>query len=86
MKNSSPASRKANGELRATAKRSIRAGGRRPSVSLEDDFWNSLGDIAVLRGLSRIKLVSEVDTARDNQANLSSAIRLYVLEFYKARD
>jgi len=85
MKNSSPPTRKADGEIRATAKRSVIAIGRRTSVSLEDEFWNSLTDIALSRGVSRGVLISEIAADHGDQANLSSAIRLYVLEFYTAQ-
>jgi predicted DNA-binding ribbon-helix-helix protein len=63
-------------------KRSVRIAGHRTSLSLEAAFWDQLKTIAAARGLSLNKLVEEIDSARTTQAkraNLSSAIRIYVL-------
>jgi predicted DNA-binding ribbon-helix-helix protein len=65
-------------------KRSIVIAGRKTSVSLEDEFWKSLKEIAKERGMTLEELVSAIDADR-NHANLSSAIRLFVLGFYRAR-
>ena len=65
-------------------KRSIIFNGRKTSVSLEDDFWNALRDIAHGRGETLSRLVSGIDANRKN-ANLSSALRVFILEFYKGR-
>ena len=54
------------------------------SVSLEDGFWESLRKIADERGETLSSLVSGIDASRQN-ANFSSAIRVFILEFYKAR-
>jgi predicted DNA-binding ribbon-helix-helix protein len=51
-------------------KRSVAVGGHRTSISLEDEFWSGLKEIA--------QTVTEIDTTRQ-QKNLSSAIRLFVL-------
>ena len=56
--------------------------GRKTSVALEDAFWNGLKEIAEQRHESLAHLVSSIDAERQH-ANLSSAIRLYVLEFYR---
>ena len=63
-------------------KRSVRIAGHRTSLSLEAAFWDQLKAIAAARGLSLNKLAEEIDSARTAQAkraNLSSAIRIYVL-------
>jgi predicted DNA-binding ribbon-helix-helix protein len=60
-------------------KRSIIIDGHKTSVSLEDAFWSDLKDIAHSQQATLSKLVSQIDETRQ-QANLSSAIRLYVLE------
>ena len=60
-------------------KRSLAIAGHRTSVSLEDAFWRRLQAIAVGRGLSVSALAAEIDAAR-GEANLSSAIRVHVLE------
>ena len=65
------------------AKRSIVAAGHRTSVSLEDAFWNGLKEIARGRNITLSELVAVIDSER--QGNLSSAIRLFVLNFYRNR-
>ena len=65
-------------------KRSIVIAGHKTSVSLEDAFWSGLKDIAVSRNLTLSELVVVLDTAR-RQGNLSSAIRLFVLQDYRLR-
>jgi predicted DNA-binding ribbon-helix-helix protein len=64
------------------AKRSIVIAGHKTSVSLEDQFWNSLKEIASQRGMTLAELVAAIDSDRQH-ANLSSAIRLFVLGFYR---
>jgi predicted DNA-binding ribbon-helix-helix protein len=64
-------------------KRSVRIAGHRTSLSLESAFWDQLKQIADARRLSLNKLVAEIDTARTaaaSPANLSSAIRVFVLK------
>ncbi len=63
-------------------KRSIIIGTRKSSVSLEDAFWNALNEIASEVGCTPSVIVSPIDKDRQH-ANLSSAIRLYVLEHYR---
>jgi len=65
-------------------KRSIVIAGHKTSVSLEDAFWTSLKEIAVGRQTTLSDLVAAIDTERQH-GNLSSAIRLFVLEHYQAR-
>jgi len=60
-------------------KRSLVIAGHRTSVSLEDAFWRRLRLIASERGLSLNRLAAMVDASRGG-ANLSSAIRVFVLE------
>jgi len=64
-------------------KRSIVIAGHKTSVSLEDAFWQGLKQIAGQRDLTLSDLVATIDTER-RQGNLSSAIRLFVLDFYRA--
>jgi predicted DNA-binding ribbon-helix-helix protein len=66
----------------AVLKRSIVIAGHKTSVSLENEFWNSLKEIAGERGVTLGELVRTIDGNR-NQTNLSSAIRLFVLGFYR---
>jgi predicted DNA-binding ribbon-helix-helix protein len=63
-------------------KRSIVIAGHKTSVSLEDEFWKSLKEIAGERGMTLAQLVAAIDGNREH-ANLSSAIRLFVLRFYR---
>ena len=64
-------------------KRSIVLAGHKTSVSLEDAFWEGLKDIAIKRGMNLSALAGTIQAQRQ-QANLSSAIRLFVLEFYRS--
>ena len=66
-------------------KRSIIVSGRKTSVSLEAEFWNGMKEISEERRTTLSKLVTEVDTNRQKGCNLSSAIRLFVLDYYKSR-
>ena len=70
-------------------KRSVTIDGHRTSVSLEDAFWTELFAIARVRGLSLHALVAEIDHARsptrEAPGNLSSTLRLYVLETLRKR-
>jgi predicted DNA-binding ribbon-helix-helix protein len=63
----------------AIVKRSLSIAGHRTSVSLEDAFWGRLKALAAARQRSVGAMIAEIDAARDG-ANLSSAIRVYVLE------
>jgi predicted DNA-binding ribbon-helix-helix protein len=64
-------------------KRSIVIAGHKTSVSLEDDFWLGLKEIAAGRKQTLSDLVASIDTRRAG-GNLSSAIRLAVLDYYRA--
>ena len=65
-------------------KRSIVIAGHKTSVSLEDAFWTGLKEIALSRRVTLSDLVAAIDSERQ-LGNLSSAIRLFVLDHYKAR-
>jgi predicted DNA-binding ribbon-helix-helix protein len=65
-------------------KRSIVVAGHKTSVSLEDAFWKSLKEIAGQRYMTLAQLVAMIDGNREH-ANLSSAIRLFVLGVYQDR-
>jgi predicted DNA-binding ribbon-helix-helix protein len=71
--------------MRSTVvKRSVVVAGQKTSVSLEDAFWKSLKEIAVGRGATLSSLVTSIDVERKH-GNLSSCLRLYVLDFYRYR-
>lgn len=65
-------------------KRSLTISGHRTSIALEDQFWSVLDDMARERAISLPQLIAEIDEIRD-QPNLSSAIRIAVLDWALAR-
>lgn len=65
-------------------KRSIVIGGHKTSVSLEEAFWQELKRIAGHQRVTLSSMVGSIDMQRQ-QGNLSSAIRLFVLEQTRAR-
>jgi predicted DNA-binding ribbon-helix-helix protein len=65
-------------------KRSIVVAGHKTSVSLEQAFWNGMKEISALRNITLSELVGEIDGNRQ-RGNLSSAIRLFVLDYFKNR-
>ena len=65
-------------------KRSIVVAGHKTSVSLEEAFWNGMKEISGLRNMTLSELVGEIDSNRQ-QGNLSSAIRLFVLDYFRTR-
>ena len=66
------------------AKRSIVIDKHKTSVSLEEAFWKAPKEIAAGRNMALSELVASIDAERQH-ANLSSAIRLFILGFYKIR-
>lgn len=65
-------------------KRSINMAGHKTSVSLEDEFWAALKEIARSKGTTTFELVTGINTDREGiHSNLSSAIRLFVLDHYR---
>jgi predicted DNA-binding ribbon-helix-helix protein len=65
-------------------KRSIVIAGHKTSVSLEDAFWKGLKEIAGERDQTLSELVASIDSDRQH-GNLSSAIRLFVLDRYRSQ-
>lgn len=63
-------------------KRSISIAGHRTSLALEPEFWAGLEAMAQARGLSLPILIQSIDETRE-VSNLSSAVRLAVLAFYR---
>jgi predicted DNA-binding ribbon-helix-helix protein len=68
----------------AIVKRSIVLSGNKTSVNLEDAFWRGLKDIATTRRMTLSDLISKIEVDREH-GNLSSALRLFVLNHYQAR-
>lgn len=65
-------------------KRSIVIGGHKTSVSLEEPFWLGLKEIAHDHQMTLSTMVGDIDVKR-RQGNLSSAIRLFVLDSVRTR-
>ena len=68
----------------SVVKRSIIVAGHKTSVSLEDAFWKTFKEIADGRHITLSELAAAIDSARQH-GNLSSAIRLFVLDFYRGQ-
>ena len=68
-------------------KRSVFFGGFKTSVHLEDAFWVALQEIAAAQGTRASQLVAAIDKERRERQypNLSSAVRLFVLDYYRSR-
>ena len=64
-------------------KHSVSIRGHRTSFSLEDEFWNEFKKIAKTRGVTAARLITEIDEARTPDQNLSSALRVFVLDVVK---
>ena len=60
-------------------KRSVKIDGHKTSICLEDAFWSSLKAIAQAQGATVAQTVTTIDKTRE-QSNLSSAVRLFVLD------
>ncbi len=68
----------------ANIKRSIVRNGQKTSVSLEDEFWHGLREIAGTQKAKLSTLVREIDQARQGN-NLSSAIRVFVFNHLRGQ-
>jgi predicted DNA-binding ribbon-helix-helix protein len=64
-------------------KRSIHLHGQKTSVTLEDEFWRALKDIAAAREERMPDLINAIESQRPPGLNLSSAIRLFVLRHFR---
>jgi predicted DNA-binding ribbon-helix-helix protein len=68
-------------ERRHIKKRSVRIGKQRTGLTLEDEFWEGFIEIARERNLPLSNLLADIDGHREH-ANFSSAVRLFVLDYY----
>ncbi len=66
-------------------KHSITIAGHATSITLEDAFWDELNRIAHVKGTSLNALVTVIDKEKAPDTNLSSALRVFVLNFLKAQ-
>ncbi len=64
-------------------KRSLTISGHRTSVSLEDEFWSAFREIATAEALSTNELAARIDARRDISTGLASAIRVFVLGWFR---
>jgi len=64
-------------------KYSVLVSGHKTSITLEDEFWNSLQEIAGERRKTVSRLITSIDARRNEFANLSSATRMYILRHYR---
>lgn len=65
------------------AKRSVTIAGHRTSLSLEQPFWEALREIAATRNTSVAGVIAEIDRTRKPEENLSAAIRVFVLDYFR---
>ena len=64
-------------------KRSVRIAGHETSITMEDEFWDALRNIAQEAGISTNALITEID--ENSRSNLSSAIRVYILQYLQSK-
>ncbi|WP_299660138.1 ribbon-helix-helix domain-containing protein [uncultured Ruegeria sp.] len=67
-------------------KRSLTLQGHRTSVSLEDEFWQAFREIAREKDLAINVLAANIDAERDPETGLASAIRVFILDWYRQTD
>ena len=79
---SAPDRKKRRYQTSPVVKRSINLARHKTSVSLENQFWEALGEIARKRNIPTAVLIEQIDNNRTG-SNLSSAIRLFVLNYFK---
>jgi predicted DNA-binding ribbon-helix-helix protein len=72
--------------MSSVGKRSIILHGRKTSISLEEPFWRAFQMIAAQRDETVGEVLAQIDNAREQSCNLSSAIRMFVLAYYVSRD
>ena len=70
---------------RRPVKHSVTLKGHRTSVSLEDEFWQALRQIAAEKSQPINTLVADVDVDREANIGLASALRVFVLRYLQAR-
>jgi predicted DNA-binding ribbon-helix-helix protein len=71
--------------MKSTAiSRTVYVDGRKTGVSLEDAFWSTLQEIAQAEGATVSQTIREIDKSRQGE-NLSSAIRLFVLDRVRSK-
>ena len=67
---------------RNSTKRSVYIDGHKTSVSLENEFWDALREIALQKNLAASALIETIAKSK-NSDNLSSAIRVFVVDHFR---
>ena len=69
------------------ARRNVRLGNRQVSMCLEEPFWIALKEIAAAQRTSMARVIAKIDSERRERlhTNLSSGVRLFILDFYRSR-
>ncbi|MBC8051071.1 MAG: ribbon-helix-helix domain-containing protein [Chitinophagales bacterium] len=80
-----PSQRRLAADAGRPVKRSLTIAGHRTSISLEEAFWSALQDVARERGKAVASLIFQIDAKR-GKTNLSSAIRVFLLEHFRGRE
>jgi len=62
---------------------SVSLSGHQTSISLEDEFITALNEIAQKLKKPVAKIIDEIDEKRVIGTNLSSAVRIYILRYYR---
>jgi predicted DNA-binding ribbon-helix-helix protein len=70
--------------MKPVVRHSVGVAGHKAGVTLEDEFWEGLTEIAKERGMSPSELITSINADRGH-ANLSSVVRLFVLNNYRMR-
>jgi predicted DNA-binding ribbon-helix-helix protein len=68
---------------RAWSPKAVVVEGRCTSLRLEPIIWDALSDIAAQHNISVNEMIGRINRARDPRDNLSAAIRVYIVEFYR---
>ena len=78
-----PKRRRGQRKASLVVQRSVVVVGHKTSVTLEGAFWNALKEIAAARNIRVSELVKTTKSNTDRGSNLSSAIRLFILDYYQ---
>jgi predicted DNA-binding ribbon-helix-helix protein len=78
-----PKRRRGQREASLVVQRSVVVAGHKTSVTLEGAFWNALKEIAAARNIRVSELVKTIKIKHRRGSNLSSAIRLFILDYYQ---
>jgi predicted DNA-binding ribbon-helix-helix protein len=78
-----PKRRRGQRKASLVVQRSVVVAGHKTSVTLEGAFWNALKEIAAARNIRVSELVKTIKIEHRRGRNLSSAIRLFILDYYQ---